>query len=376
LAEAIAVGNRRLECILLNRLSWVPTSRNDFVLAARYSEQALALSREIGDRMTEANALTNMGNAYIQLTDFARGDIYSQQALELYRQLGDPGGEGAVLDNLGNSAWASGHYEKALRYKQEALEISRRIGDRQTETNILGNLGIVASDMGDNTAALEYLTQALALTHADGNRSIESTIAAHLARVCLQSGDVQAAYAYARHAHTAAQALNAPRDTIDALNVWGSAELALGHASDALELHRQEEGLAIEAGLADYAAGARARQASALLALGDLAGAVQCIQLVLETQEQWANSVNYAPADIFLACVRVLLQAEDPRADQVLARAHDWLQQHLARLNDEMRRHAFIEHIPAHAALMQVWEARHVTGSLTGHVTGHISAAA
>jgi hypothetical protein len=343
---------------LLNRLSWVPTSRNDFLLAARYAEQSLALSRELGDRMTEANALTNIGNAYIQLADYERGNAFSHQALALYRQLGDHSGEGAVLDNLGNSAWGSGRYEDALHYKQEALAIIRRIGDRRTETNILGNLGIVASDMGDNAAARDYLAQALALAKADGNRSIESMLESHLALVALQCGEPASAGEHARSAFLVAQELNAPRDMIDALSVWGNAELALQRPQKALELHRQEEALAQDAGLADYAAGARARQANALLALGNLPGACARIELVLQEARQWANSVNYAPADIYLACVQVLQAAADPRANAMLDEAHAWLQDHLARLSDEARRRAFIEQIPTHAALLRAWEAR------------------
>jgi hypothetical protein len=156
-----------------------------------------------------------------------------------------------------------------------------------------------------------------------------------------------------------AQALNAPRDKINALNVWGSAELALGNSLRALELHREEEALALAVGLPDYAAGARARQANALLARGDLPGALALVEQVLAALHKLEDSAIYAPADIFLACTRVLLRAGDIRAGEVLYRAHAWLEEHLRRLHDDTHRRAFIENIPAHAALMQAWQARH-----------------
>jgi predicted ATPase/class 3 adenylate cyclase len=358
LAEAIAVGNRRLECVLLNRLSWVPTSRNDFGLAVRYAEQSLALSREIGDRMTEANALTNIGNAYIQIGNFERGDRYTKDAIALYRLLGDPAGEGAALDNLGNSAWGSGDFVTALLCKQEALEITRRIGDRQTENNILGNLGIVACDMGDAPAAYNYLVEALALAREDGNRSIESTVLAHLSTVCLRLGDVQAAQNYAQSALDLARDLNAPRDEINALNALGCAYLALGEAGQALQIHQIEETLSEQLGLHDYAAGATARQALSLLMLGDLSGALERAGAVLAVIDQLDSSSIYAPADIYLACSRVLLAVGDPRIDTVLTKAHAWLQQHLDRLGAEEYRRSFIDNIPAHAELMQAWQGR------------------
>jgi predicted ATPase len=356
LAEAVAAGNRRLECTLLNRLSWVPTNRNDYWLAVHYVERSLALSREIGDRLAEANALTNLGNSYIQLSDYGRGEAYSQEALNIYRELGDPSGECAVLDNLGNSAWGSGDFVAAARYKQEALVIARRIGDRQSETNIVGNLGIVACDMGDLDHAHAYMLQALDLARQDGNRSIESTVLANLAVVVLRQGNAQASLDYARAAYDLALELGAQRDVINALDALGVALLALGDPSAALDVHRQEEELSIQENLADYAVNAAGRQAIAYLALGNLPQAMQKIETVLAGLERLAPNSIYAPADVFLACSQVLAAAGDPRHTTVLEQAHAWLQGHLERLGDEAHRRAFIDNIPAHAALMQAWQ--------------------
>jgi class 3 adenylate cyclase/predicted ATPase len=361
LAEAVAVGNRRLECTLLNRLSWVPTSRNEYALAAHYAGRSLALSREIGDRAAEANALTNLGNCYIQLADFARGEEYTRGALMLYRELGDPGGECATLDNLGNNAWAAGDFAAAIRYKEEALAIARRIGDRQTETNILGNLGIVTSDIGDLAAAHVYMLQALELARQDGNRSIESTVLANLSGLRLWQGQPQEAHAYAAAATDLALELGAQRDRVNALDALGAAYLALGDAAAALAAHREEEALAQQEGLPDYALAASARQAEALLALGNLPAALARVEIVLAGLDRLTPSATTTPAEVFWACCQVLAAAGDPRYPAVLAQAHAWLQSQLARLEDTAHRVAFIDNVPARAALMRAWGER-VTG--------------
>jgi len=359
LAEAVAVGNRRLECTLLNRLSWVPANRNEFQRAIYYVEQALKLSREIGDRMVEAHALTNLGNSYIQLSEYERGKAYSEAALAIYRELGDPGGECAVLDNIGSSAWGSGDLVTAIRYKQEALAIARRIGDRQTENNILGNLGIVACDMGDLENAYSYLLQGLEFARQDGNRSIESVLLANLSVVCLRQGKAADALEYARLGCELASALGAQRDVLNALDALGAAYLELGNVQAALAAHKEEEELAIRENFPEHAANAAARQAAAYLALSDLPAALQKIEPVLGEVERLVPNSVFSPADLLFMCSQVLAAAGDKRLDLVLDQAHTWLQNHLDRMDQEEHRHAFINNVPVHAALMHAWQTRH-----------------
>ncbi len=44
------------------------------------------------------------------------------------------------------------------------------------------------------------------------------------------------------------------------------------------------------------------------------------------------------------------------RAGTILDRAHAWLEEHMARFDDDVLRRQFIENIPSHAALMRVWQ--------------------
>jgi tetratricopeptide (TPR) repeat protein len=169
---------------------------------------------------------------------------------------------------------------------------------------------------------------------------------------------LEAAKAYAQTALDLARYLNAPRDEINALSSLGSAYLALGEAGEALRIHQSEETLAAQMGLHDYAAGATARQALALLTLGELPKALERVDAVLSVLDQLGSSSIYAPADIYLACSRVLLAVGDPRVDIILNKAHGWLQEHLQRLGADEHRRSFIENIPAHAELMRAWQGR------------------
>ena len=68
--------------------------------AIEYYEQALVISREIGDRRGEGNDLGNLGMAYADLGEVRRAIEYYEQALVISREIGDRRGEG-------NCIWAT-----------------------------------------------------------------------------------------------------------------------------------------------------------------------------------------------------------------------------------------------------------------------------
>lgn len=56
-----------------------------------------------------------------------------EQALAISRELGDRPGEDAVLNNLGNVYFQQGRWDGAIRMYEQALVISRELGDRHGE---------------------------------------------------------------------------------------------------------------------------------------------------------------------------------------------------------------------------------------------------
>jgi len=131
--------------------------------AIEYYEQALKISREIGDRLGEENRLGNLGLAYYRLGEIKKAIEYYEQALEISREIGDKCGEGNHLGNLGLAYCDLGEPKKAIEYNEQALKISREIGDKRGEGNRLRNLGLTYSDMGEPKKAFEFLEQSLAI---------------------------------------------------------------------------------------------------------------------------------------------------------------------------------------------------------------------
>jgi tetratricopeptide (TPR) repeat protein len=101
--------------------------------AIEYCKQALAISREIGDRRSEGNHLGNLGVAYRDLGQVERAIEHYQQALAISREIGDRRGEGNHLGNLGLAYHALGQVERAIEYAEAALRILEEIHSPSAE---------------------------------------------------------------------------------------------------------------------------------------------------------------------------------------------------------------------------------------------------
>jgi hypothetical protein len=58
------------------------------------------------------------------------------------------------------------------------------------------------------------------------------------------------------------------------------------------------------------------------------------------------------PFRIYLTCYRVLQANRDPRAEGVLATAHQLLQERAAKISDEELRRSFLERVPANREIV------------------------
>jgi tetratricopeptide (TPR) repeat protein len=89
---------------------WEPLTRSlgNYAKAIEYSQQHLAIAREIKDRQQESLALNNLGGAYLSLGNYAKAIEYSQQHLAIAREIKDRQQESLALSNLGVAYLVSG----------------------------------------------------------------------------------------------------------------------------------------------------------------------------------------------------------------------------------------------------------------------------
>ena len=117
-------------------------------------------------RQRRALHLGNLGGAYDRLGQIERGIEHHMQALAISREVGDRQEECMRLGNLGTAYMDLGQTERGIEHHTQALAISREVGNRQAEGHHLNNLGnAYLYGLNDPAAALPWLQQARSTTN-------------------------------------------------------------------------------------------------------------------------------------------------------------------------------------------------------------------
>jgi DNA-binding CsgD family transcriptional regulator/tetratricopeptide (TPR) repeat protein len=167
-------------------VSWY--RRGDYDRATALCEEALALWREVGDRLNVARALNGLGNIAFDRGDYARSRTFHEEALALRREIGQPSPIGSSLVNLGILLYEMGDYVRARDLYAEAYELRSQVSDRDGLGYALNGLGMTAHRLGDLAAAREHLEAAIALRRGRDFGSLSASLV-NLAAVHRDAGD-------------------------------------------------------------------------------------------------------------------------------------------------------------------------------------------
>jgi CHAT domain-containing protein/predicted negative regulator of RcsB-dependent stress response len=171
---------------------------NELEKARDYFERALAIRRELKNRLQDAiarlkadNAGSNsndkqellnfynqvladsnfkealqlqpLGNVYFELSENQKALEYYNQALTLYKAEKKPLYEATVLHSIGNLYFHSGETKKALDFYNQALEIQRAEKDTAAQAKTLSSIAGIYKRLGESQQALATYNQALEL---------------------------------------------------------------------------------------------------------------------------------------------------------------------------------------------------------------------
>lgn len=248
--------------------------------------------------------------------DYAEAQRYFELALVIAREVGARQGEAVLSTNLGYQAFIRGDFHEARSFYQQGLAIYREIESRSGKATALCNIGLVALTQGDSTGAQASCEQALAIARGIGDRWLEGY----------------------------------------ALTWLGDAAARLGQLDDAVEHLQQALHLRKELAQAQLVVESRACLARVALTRGELVEARREVDLILGHLASGKGLEGTdAPLLIHLTCYRVLRATKDPRAGDVLERAHRLLQEQAAKLPDDATRHSFLVKVPWHHEIESAW---------------------
>lgn len=126
--------------------------------------ESLSLSQELPDTLPQITTLlNNLAIVYRRLKAYDQAIVALEKALALKRQLNDRLGLPAVLGNLSQLVAFQGDYVQARAYAQESLELRLASQDRPGMLVSLGQMADLALETGQDARATTLLAASLAL---------------------------------------------------------------------------------------------------------------------------------------------------------------------------------------------------------------------
>ncbi len=157
---------------LLANAEFPANSREELRPGLQMAEQALDLSRELGDRRRELSSLMSVARIRLTLRESNSLNI-AEEALALARQLGDLPTEVSMLLRIGN-AYGMDNLSRSREYLEAALARSESLNDKRIEILLLEALGRQFERDGDYYRQLtQYEQKRLKLSREIGNRYVE-----------------------------------------------------------------------------------------------------------------------------------------------------------------------------------------------------------
>jgi predicted ATPase/DNA-binding SARP family transcriptional activator len=206
-------------------LGRVSLAQGDYDEAHAYLQEAVALSREIGDSEGLVFALADLGGITSARGDHERAEVLAREALDEARQAQNEMAIAAALHSLGSALLDRGEYGSARDVLTESLVLRRARGDKRNVANSLATLGATAFLERNYEQATAFLEESLSLGRELGNLLLVATALASLGLVALFEEDYGSAEVFA------AEALALSRDSGDKWTIGECLHILAGVAA-------------------------------------------------------------------------------------------------------------------------------------------------
>ena len=147
---------------------------------------ALNISKLTGYPLSgQIGILNNLALTYQHADDVWKAIEYFDQALDLSREIGDKKSQAVIFSGLGSTYWKMKDFSKAKDYFEQSLLYSRELGDRKAEVSVLTNLASTYESVGDLVRATELYKTAFEINNIlQGSSPVNSPIANLQSQIC------------------------------------------------------------------------------------------------------------------------------------------------------------------------------------------------
>ena len=264
----------------------------EFVKAIEFYQQALSISKEVGNKDLEGKVHMNLGSAYHSLGDFKTAIKFYQQALNISKEVGNKDLEGKVHMNLGGAYHSLGDFKTAIKFHQQALSISKEVGNKDLEGRVYMNLGNAYHSLGDFKAAIKFHQQALSISKEVGNKDLEGRVYMNLGNAYHSLGDFKAAIKFYQQALSISKEVGNKDSEKDVYSNLGCTYQFLGDFKTAIKFHQQALSISKEVGNKDSEGSDYTNIGNVYYAERDYEKATECYQRALNIAKEVGNKTS------------------------------------------------------------------------------------
>jgi predicted ATPase/DNA-binding SARP family transcriptional activator len=167
--------------------------QNDVPAVRDAYEEALTISRELGDEPSVAEGTYNLAFAYGLIPTKAQSRSLFLQSREMFQRLGNAVGVADTLWALGMMAGLAGDYATAKSHAEESVRLHRELGDAYGLVDALAELGRATRGLGELEIARSCFLEAVEALGSVGYRTAIAIELENLAAIEIARGnDVRA----------------------------------------------------------------------------------------------------------------------------------------------------------------------------------------
>lgn len=175
---------------ILTLLGYSQRTLGKYKNSTSFHQEALEIARNAGDYSCEIANLNHLSRTCVAEGNYTNAINYSQHALIMSRQTGEKIGEANALANFGYSKVMQAKeleelepetYEMAISYLQEGLKVSELLGDIQSKALCLSSLGVAYQVVKLYPDAVTSLEAAFKVAQTSGDLYLQGLNLANLA---------------------------------------------------------------------------------------------------------------------------------------------------------------------------------------------------
>jgi DNA-binding SARP family transcriptional activator/predicted ATPase/Tfp pilus assembly protein PilF len=336
-------------CEIGEHLPW----QGKYEQARESLEHALALCQSLPYKSGELYSQILLADLSMNQGKYSESIATYEQALQLSRLLGDVTKEALILGNMGVSLNALGDLIGTQRVQEESLATYRRLNLPIDVQILLGSLGHTTLQLGDYATAEKQLTEALSIAIQTKDEFWQAWVKLRLGEMWHEKGESEKALTLIAEAFQTAKEVQNHPFLAAVLYHWGNLSLTQKDWAEAEKKFQEAYDLWNKRGKTENVMQALAGLAYAAYQQEKVSTAASHAEHLWQSWQDSPARAERANLKLYWMLGMVWQGLEDSRFEIVREKAQTLLHERSEKIEDDVARQMFLQNVTVHRAILE-----------------------